>query len=66
MVFELVDDTCVASDLAVPATTLRVGVEGTYVSELAGEDRGVLGCGYEVVALLADVGVGARLSGQVP
>jgi hypothetical protein len=35
------------------------------VGELVGECRGELGGGHEVVALLADVGVGAGLLGEV-
>ena len=58
MLGEFGRDAVVAVGFAVPAAGLRVGLEGADVGELVGEDVGVLGCGHEVVALLADVGVG--------
>ena len=59
------DDAGVAGDLAVPAAGLGVVAEFDGVGELGFELWEELGAGGEVVALLADVGVGAGLSGEV-
>jgi len=55
----------VASGLAGPAPLVGVGSELVDVGELGAQSRNELGPGNEVVAGLADVGVGAGLSGQV-
>jgi hypothetical protein len=59
------DDACVAGDFGVPAAFGRVVVECGDVGELGLELGDELGGGDEVVALLADVGVGAGLGGEL-
>jgi hypothetical protein len=55
----------VALGLAGPPALLGVGLKRLDVGELVDQHRGELGGGDEVVALLADVGVGAGLLGEV-
>jgi hypothetical protein len=59
------DDTGVSGDFGIPAALGRVVVEGGDVVELGLEGGDELGGGDEVVALLADVGVGACLGDQL-
>ena len=56
---EAVGDALVSGGFGVPASGLGVVVEGVDVGELGLERGDELGCGLVVVALLADVGVGA-------
>jgi len=60
------DDAGVAGDFGVPASRLGVVSERLDVDELGLELGQELGGGDEVVALLADVGIGAGLGGQMP
>jgi hypothetical protein len=66
VVLECVGHPGVASGLAGPAPLVGVGSELVDVGKLGAQGRNELGPGNEVVAGLADVGVGAGLSGQVP
>src|SRR5215216_3873360 len=58
-------DALVAGGLAGPAATFGVGLEFTDVVELGAQGGGELVAGNEVVAGLADVGVGAGVGGEV-
>jgi len=53
----------VACGFVAPAAGLGIGAEGVDVIELDGEHLRCVGCGDEVVALLADVGVWAGTGG---
>src|SRR6266498_359030 len=59
------DDAGVAGHLGVPATRLGVVAERSHVGKLRVEGGEELGGGDEVVALLAEVGVGAGLGHQI-
>jgi len=59
VLFEVFDDSVVAGDLAGPAALVGVVAKGADVVELFGDDGFSGGVGYEVVALFADVRVGA-------
>jgi hypothetical protein len=59
------DDSGVAGDFAVPAASPRVVAQGDFVVELGLQLWHEFGCGGVVVALLADVGVGAGIGGQM-
>jgi hypothetical protein len=59
------DESGVAGDFAVPAALDGVVVEGLGVDELILELGQKFGTGLVVVAVLADVGVGAGFGGEV-
>lgn len=60
--FDAVDHAVVAGDLGLPLAAARVVAKFDDVGQLGLERRLELGGGDVVVALLADVGVGARLA----
>src|SRR5215211_8390449 len=59
------DEAGVSGDFAVPSAFDRIIVEGFRVGELILELGQELGAGLVVVAVLADVGVGAGFGGEV-
>ena len=62
---EAADDAGVSGDLGVPAAGLGVVAEGSDLDELVLEGGDELDAGGEVVALFADVGVGAGFGDEV-
>ena len=62
VLFEVFDDSVVAGDLVGPAALVGVVAKGADVVELFGDDGFSGGVGDEVVALFADVRVGADAS----
>ncbi len=63
--FEVVDDCVVTGRFGVPSAGVGVGFELFEVVDLGVDCGGELGRGCVVVALLADVGVGACAGGEV-
>ena len=61
----MVDDGVVAGCFSVPSAVVGVGFELFDVVDLGVDCGGEFGCGGVVVALLADVGVGACTGGEV-
>ena len=65
VVLQAGDEAGVSGDFAVPSAFDRIIVEGFRVGELILELGQELGAGLLVVAVLADVGVGAGFGGEV-
>ena len=65
MSFDAGDDAVVAGDFGFPCASLGVVAEGDYVGQLGFEGRLEFGGGDVVVALFADVGVGAGFGDEV-
>ena len=57
-------DVAVAGVLAAPSSLLGICLKGVNVGEFVGEGRDELDRGGQVVAGLADVGVGAGFAGR--